>query len=239
MNPKLTLPIGLTLVLLCASVMPGQGEPAASAPIDSTLYTTYFFDSSHTTVGWFTCGSLPGSSGCYGSGSLGPFGKVGSMMEGNPQTNLNTNTVTRAIYVLDVAAGPNHDQVVLNVYKKTDMITSDFDTVNVDLSKTITLPLTGSSSARGLMAGNKGYLLAGTTQNHGVIELDKRTSKITPFSGFPKNLSSITADQYGYVSACFDDTEFFVIGPDGSNQEGGGGAQFMLNTAQGVPAAFP
>ncbi len=221
MNPKLTLPIGLTLILLCASVIPSQGK-SVGAPIDTSLYTTYFFDSSHTIVGWATCGSLPGSSGCYGSGTMGPFGKVGAMMEGNPRTNLSTNTVTRAIYVLDVAAGTNQDQVVLNVFKKTDMITSDFDTVSVALSKAITLPLRGASSAKGLMAANKGFLLAGTTQNRSVVELDKQTFNITPFSGFPKNLSSITADQYGYVSACFDDSEFFVIGPDGSNQEGGG-----------------
>ncbi len=161
------------------------------------------------------------------------------MMEGEPRTHLRTNTVTRAIYVLDVAAGPNHDQVVLNVFKKTDVITSDFDTVSVALSEAITLPLTGASSAEGLMAANKDFLLVGTTQNPSAVELDKKTFKITPIGTFRVNLSSITADEYGYISASFSDSEFFTIYPDGTIGANGGGSQFMLNTVQGVPATFP
>ena len=42
-----------------------------AAAIDATLYTKYSLDIPHTNVVWSVCGSLPGSSGCYGSGSLG------------------------------------------------------------------------------------------------------------------------------------------------------------------------
>lgn len=239
MKTKITSQIVLAITLLCANVSDGQTKVTPTAPIDATLFTSYFFDSTHTTPTWITCGSTQNTSGCYGSGNLGPFGKVGAMLEGNPRTNVSTNTVTRAIYVLDVAAGANQDQVVLNVYTKTDVITPDFATVTVTLSQAITLPLTGGSSAKGSMAANKNFLLVGTSRSAVALELDKRTFAITQFGPFSNNLSSITADQYGYITADFDESEFFQIGPDGTDQQGGGGAWFMLNTVQGVPATFP
>ena len=36
------------------------------------LYGKYISERAHMSVGWVMCGSLPGSSGCYGSRSLGP-----------------------------------------------------------------------------------------------------------------------------------------------------------------------
>lgn len=238
MKTKLTLEIVLA-TLLCANVSDGQKKVTPTAPIDATLFTSYFFDSTHTIPTWITCGSTQNTNGCYGAGTLGPFGKVGAMLEGNPRTNVGTNTVTREIYVLDIAAGANQDQVVLNVYTKTDVITPDFDTVTVTLSQAITLPLTGGPSAKGSMAANKNFLLVGTSRSAVALELDKRTFAITQFGPYSNNLSSITADQYGYITADFDESEFFQIGPDGTNQQGGGGAWFMLNTVQGVPATFP
>jgi len=239
MNTKTIPQVVLAATLLCASVTDGQERATPAAPIDATLFTSYFFDSTRTTPTWITCGSTQNTSGCYGSGTLGPFGKIGAMLEGNPRTNVSTSTVTRAIYVLDVAAGANQDQVVLNVYTKTDVITPDFDTVTVTLSQAITLPLTGGPSAKGLIAANKKFLLLGTNRSAVALELDKQAFSITQFGPFSNNLSSITADQYGYITADFDESEFFQIGPDGTNQQGGGGAWFMLNTVEGVPATFP
>jgi hypothetical protein len=77
-------------------------------------------------VSLIVCGSLPGSGGCYGSAYLGPFGKIGALLEGNPSTK--GNTVTRAIYVLDIATGTKGTDVALSIYKKTDTISSSFDT---------------------------------------------------------------------------------------------------------------
>lgn len=239
MKTKIASPIVLAITLLCANVSDGQTKVAPTAPIDATLFTSYFFDATRTTPTWITCGSTQNTSGCYASGNLGPFGKVGAMLEGNPRANVGTNTVTRAVYVLDVAAGASQDQVVLNVYTKTDVITPDFDTVTVTLSQAITLSLTGGSSAKGLMAANKNFLLVGTNRSAVALELDKRTFAITQFGTYSNNLSSITADQYGYITADFDGSDFFQIGPDGNSLQGGGGAWFMLNTVQGVPATFP
>ena len=41
-------------------------------------------------------------------------------MEGEPKTDRIANTVTRAIYVLEYASGPNQNEVVLYVYTKVD-----------------------------------------------------------------------------------------------------------------------
>jgi len=232
MKISLSAPIVLALTLLCSNL-------TAAAPIDATLFTSYFFDSTHTSLTWIVCGSTANTNGCYSSGGLGPFGKVGTMLEGYPRTDVATNTVTREIYVLDVAGGTNHNQVVLNVYTKRDVITPDYDTVTVTLSQTITLPLTGGTSAKGMMAANKKVLLTGTNLGAIAVKVDKRAFTLTQFGTYPSNLSSITADQYGYISADFGEDEFFQLDPDGNNIQGGGGVWFMLNTVQGVPAALP
>jgi hypothetical protein len=86
-----------------------------AAAIDSTLFTTYTANTKYTGLNWLVCGSTQATSGCYGSGSLGPFGRVGAMIEGNPAQNLLKGTVTRYIYMLDVAYGVNGDGVALYV----------------------------------------------------------------------------------------------------------------------------
>src|SRR5205814_2942493 len=145
------------------------GLPAAT-PIDTTLYTRYHTDPAQTIVDWNVCGSLPGSSGCYGSGSLGPFGRVGALMEGEPKTNRNAQTVTRAIYVLDTATGIDQNGVTLYVYTKVDTITTDSDTVTITLSQTISLPLIGGTNPHSAqMAANKQFLFIGTDQSPSAV----------------------------------------------------------------------
>jgi len=250
MKTTIVFPMVVATTLLCVSLSYGQEGPApavpAATPPDATLFTTYNIDTAHTSVGWSVCGSLPGSSGCYGSGSLGPFGKVGALLEGEPKVDFTANTVTRAIYVVDIASGTNQNEVALDVYTKVDMITTDFDTVTVTLSRTITLPLTGGTSALTSMAANKQFLFVGTNRTSDAVEMNKRTFSITQLGGFspPINVFAITADQYGYVTLSYGsfsgfDTGFIVVGPDGTEQEDGGGSQFMLNTVQAVlPSTF-
>jgi hypothetical protein len=230
--------------LICASVSYGQEGhiPAAPGPPpDATLYTTYNLDTAHTNIGWIVCGSTQNTEGCYSAGNLGPFGKVGALLEGNPKVDLTMNTVTRAIYVLDIASGANQNEVVLDVYAKVDTITPDYDTVTVTLSRTISLPLVGGTSVQASMAANKEFLFIGTNRSSQAVEMDKRTFSVTQVGGFtpPINVSAITADQYGYVTVSFGsfnggDTGFVVFGPDGGVEEDGGGSQFMLNTVQAV-----
>ena len=243
LKTRILFPTVVATTLIWASLSYGQegGVPAApAAVIDATLYTRYNTDFPHTTVNWNVCGSLPGSSGCYGSGSLGPFGQIGALLEGEPKTDRVANTVTRAIYVLDYKSGPNQNEVVLYVYTKVDTITTDSDTVTVTLSQTISLPLVGDFPAQTSMAANKQFLYIGTDLSPNAVQVDKRNFSVTQIVGFPPiNLFAITANPYGYVTLSFGSfgspsTDFIVVGPDGSTAEDGGGSQFMLNTLQAV-----
>ena len=195
------------------------------------------------------CGSTQESFGCYGEGALGPFVRLGALIEGNPSTNLTTNTVTRYIYALDIAAGTKSDGVDLYVYKKTDAITSTFDTVTVTLFKKVSLPLTGGTTASAAMAANAKFFFIGTNQSTEAVRLQKSNFAIVELAGFspPIPVTAITADQYGYVTVTFGEFSGFdvengsnVYGPDGSLGQSGGGASFMLNTNQAVlPTIFP
>ena len=246
MRTRIVFPTVIATTLICASLSYGQegGVPAASAAsIDATLYTRYHTDPNQTIVDWNVCGSLPGSSGCYGSGSLGPFGQIGALLEGEPKTDRIANTVTRAIYVLEIASGPNQNEVVLYVYTKVDTITTDSDTVTITLSQTISLPLVGGISNgpnQTSMAANKQFLFIGTSQSPVAVEINKQTFSVTQLSVSPPiNISSITANDYGYATLAFgtfnsSDTPFIVVGPDGTAVEDGDGSQVMLNTDQAI-----
>lgn len=221
---------------------PAQTEVSANAtPIDQTLYATYSISSDRTHLSLSVCGSLPGSEGCYGGADLGPFNSVGAVLEGLPSTDATTKTVTRDIYVLDAAAGPNKVGVDLYVYSRTDIISSSNDSITVVLTKTVALPLIGSTSAKASMAANKGYLYIGTNLSPQAVMVKKKTLAFTQVGGFtpPVNVSSITADEYGFVTVTFGsfngtNNGFYVFGPDGSGAGDGGGAAFTVGTAQAV-----
>ena len=243
LKTRILFPTVVATILICASLSYGQEEGVPGAPgaaIDATLYTKYHTDIAHTSVDWSVCGSLPGSSGCYGSGTLGPFGQIGALLEGEPKTDRVANTVTRAIYILDYKSGPNQNEVVLYVYTKVDTITADSDTVTVTLDRTISLPLIGDFPAQTAMAANKRFLFIGTDLSPNVVQIDKRNFTVTEIDGFPPlNVFAITADQYGYVTLSFGsfgspDTAFIVVGPNGSAAEDGDGSQFLLNTLQAI-----
>ena len=216
-----------------------------AAEIDSTLFTTYTANTKYTGLNWLVCGSTQATSGCYGSGSLGPFGRVGAMIEGNPAQNLLKGTVTRYIYMLDVAYGVNGDGVALYVYKKVDTVTSSDDTVSVTLFKTVSLPLTGGSATVASMAASNKFLFIGTNQNDLAVQVTKSNLAFTQFGAFSGiNVSAITADKYGYVTVTWGSSGgpsgFLVLSPTGQSLEDGGGASFMLNTVQAaLPSTLP
>lgn len=212
-----------------------------AAPIDSTLYTSYFFGTTYQSLTLVVCGSTAQSSGCYGSAGLGPFGKVGAMIEGNPAYNLKTSTVTRRIYIVDVASGTAGTGVTLYVYKKTDTITASYDTVAVSLTNTVQLPLTGGATAVCSMAGNGGYLFIGTNQSPQAVRVQKSNLTTQTIGGFspPINVTSITSNKAGYVTVTFGgftsgEDGFYTFGPNGGGAGDGGGAWFMLSTDSGL-----
>src|SRR5258708_19473444 len=196
---KLLLAASIILLFLSATIW--VSAQTTSWPPDETLFTTYNINANHTSVSWVVCGSTQQSSGCYAAGSLGPFGKVGALLEGNQSSNLTTNTVTRAIYVLDIATGGSLNGVTLYVYKKKDTVTSSFDTVSVTLSKTVSLPLIGGGSALSSMAANNKFLFIGTNQSPNGLEVQKVTFAITEIGGFspPINFPPTTPPKYPSV----------------------------------------
>jgi hypothetical protein len=206
-------------------------QAAQALPIDSTLFTTYESNGNNN-IAWVTCGSTKNTNGCYGADTLGPFNRVCAVMEGEPVTV--GNTVTRSIYILD--GGSSTSRVSLNVFKKTDIITTNSDTVSITPGKKLTLPLTGGSNALCGMAANDGFIFVGTDASPNAVKVNKLTYSLTQLGGFspPLPVTAITANDYGYVTvtqeAATQGSGFSVYGPNGMLQEDGGGAPFIPNT---------
>ena len=104
---------------------------AQGSPIDGTLYTTYTINTDHTQVHWIVCGSTKETNGCYDSGNIGPFGKVGALLEGPPSTDAATElSPARFMSSISRPEAAARD-VDLDVYTKTDVISPTFDTTTV------------------------------------------------------------------------------------------------------------
>lgn len=212
-------------------------KPQPQPAVDSSVYTSYTAYGADTSILWLVCGSIQSITGCFGSGTLGPFGKIGAMIEGSPSTNGATGAVTRNIYVLDEATNGGTG-VTLYVYKKTDVIGSATDTVSMTLTNTITLPLLGGMQAITSMAANNNLLYIGTNQGGNFVQINKSGLIFKSLTGPSATVSSITADQYGYVTVTggtnIETAGFSVYGPSGLFVEDGGGGDFVLDTTNGI-----
>ena len=204
----------------------------SAPPPDSGFYTTYDTYDSFANLAWTVCGSTQVNSGCYGIGYLGPFGHAGALIEGNE--SVSGGTVTRNLYVVDDADGGTG--VKLYVYTKTDVVTSSGDTVTVNLTNTIALPLVGGANAKTYMAANDRYLYIGTNLGPSAVSVQKSTLAMWQFTEDFTNLSSITSDKYGYVTVTTGDG-FVAFGPSDNFEEDGGGGEFMLNSTNGFSTA--
>jgi len=212
---------------------------ARAAPPDAGLYTSYFLSSDYTGVTFVVCGSVPGSDGCYGSGSLGPFGHVGAMVEGNAK--IVGNVVKHDIYVVDVAGGASGKEVILNIYTLTNTVNPPNDAVTYELTKQLSLPLTGGEAPRCSLADNGKFLFVGTDRSTSAAVVAKDGYAVTSYGGFSNNptVAAITTDNRGYVIVAFGanaggpggNIEF---NPDGTVAGDGGGAWFLVPTTQGI-----
>jgi len=233
-----------SLALGCAFTAPAFAQatdaiPAATAP-DSGLYASYSFNSSWSSVSLSVCGSVPGSGGCYGGGTMGTFGHVGALIEGNPHVDTPTNTVTRLIYVVDQAAGAG-TAVQLVVYKLTEAINAPFATITVSKVRTVDLPqLTGGAGVQTYLGANGKFLFVATNASTHAVKVAKVGYAATTVGGFSPaiNVSSITTDHYGFVTVTFGGVSgsdgFYTFDPNGSLQGDGGGAEVLLNTQDGL-----
>lgn len=234
---------GLIATLMFGVVSPALTE--AATPPDSAFFTTYYAATDLTSADYLVCGSTAQTDGCFSSGTLGPFGHIGAMLEGQPVVN--GNTVTREIYVLDTASGSSANGVSLFVYTKSDVVSTSDDQVTVSLEQTIPLPLVGGSTATASMAANNSYLFVGTNQSTQAVEIAKGQWVVTSVGGFfpPLTVASIAADGNGFVTVTFgapggQSSGYYVFGPTGAALEAGGVAGFSLNAMNAVvPAPLP
>jgi hypothetical protein len=143
---------------------------------------------------------------------VGPFGKIGSVVEGSKTYDVAKGTVTRYLYVVDRAYGSAQNGVALYAYKRVDTITSSYDTTTFTLAKTVSLPLTGGSAALTFMGANSGYLVIGTSMTAVPVEVSKKNYAFTSLNVISQIPISITADSYGYVTVTSANA-FFVVGP--------------------------
>jgi len=216
----------LASVAVSLAVVAGSAPAFAKKLLDATLFTTY--SGGGASISYVVCGSLPQSSGCYGSGSLSSFEQACAVLEGKEKQK--NNVITRAIYVLDKRTSASA-AITLYVYTRTDTITDTSDSIQVSLTKTVSLGINGGASANCSMAANKDFVYAATDADTVAAGMNKSTYAVSQLGGFspPANIVSITADDRGYVSLHFNGG-FYVYGPDGNLQEDGGGAADMVGT---------
>ncbi|HEX3945531.1 MAG TPA: hypothetical protein VHW69_15745 [Rhizomicrobium sp.] len=217
----------LTSVAVSLAVVAVSGPASAKKQkLDAGLFTTY--SGGGASISYVVCGSLPQSSGCYGSGSPSPFEQACAVLEGKAKQK--NNVITRAIYVLDKRTSASA-AITLSVYTRTDTITDTSDSIQVSLTKTVSLGLNGGASSHCSMAANNDFVYAATDADTVAAGMNKSTYAVSELGGFspPANIVSITTDDRGYVSLHFNGG-FYVYGPDGSLQEDGGGAADMVGT---------
>lgn len=194
-------------LLTCAFMLIGATSlvfPASahSAPLDANVVSSY--TPLTTSVMWHAWGKNSGQSG----GNLGPFNRACAILEGAPSTN--ANVMTRSVYVLDAGNG-NVNTVVLNVFTRTDTITTSGDTTNdavtFALGQQVVLPLTSQAGAACYMAANDTSVFASTSANNIAAIVDKTTfSQSTVASYVALNngpVTRITATDEGLVFVTF------------------------------------
>jgi hypothetical protein len=220
------------LAAMAAALLIGLGTTPAPALINDNLFTTYQVNSNDTTISWVTCGATQQASGCFDSGQLSGFGKVCAVMEVAPK--IVGNTVTQGVGVLD-GSFQGGSSVVLDVYRKIDVITASFDTTTFTLVSRLALPLTGGASVSCFMAANAGFVFVGTSKSTSAVKINKTNFSLSTVGGFspPIPVNSIIADDRGYVSVSFgsgNNSGFVLFGPDGGSvEDGGGGPVILLN----------
>lgn len=159
--------------------------PAQAADYFAT--TLERFDRSLT---WITCGSTATSSGCFGAGSIGPFGRMCSVVGSN----------TRVV-VADTAA--DSGQTTLFVYALAESTTP-----TMTLLRAVRLPSTipPSGTARCEMALLNNYVYFGTSESATYAQVNLRNYGVKTGSVCGTPTSAITAGPDAAVvsqSGCF------------------------------------
>ncbi len=222
---------------LAMPLLSGASCTAAFAQGRVAIYTTYTVNPG--SISWVTCGSTVQDEGCFGSGSLAPFGKVCAVIEGRKTTT--GDTMVEDLYVLD----SNYRQsgsVFLHAFKITYVVSASDISTTINPRATIGLPLTGGTKVTCQMAANDVVLVAGTNASAQAVVINKLTLAFSQFAGISRparassssdNDSSIVANDDGYIAVNQGtgvETSFYLIGPNGSGVEDGGGSALVFSS---------
>jgi hypothetical protein len=213
----------------------------ANTRVDSTLFTTYTLGRSSQQINYLVCGSTQESSGCFTSGEIGPFGRVGAIIEGKVRES--GDVVTREIYVIDTASGVRANGVTLSVYRKTDTVTATDDTVEVSLVRSVPLPLKGGAHANCYVAGSTSYLYVATDKGPTAVQVAKGSLELTEISSATipaaTRVLSISATTAEAVTIAFGGetpsaANYVSYNAAGEQFEQGGGYNAYLNREIGL-----
>ena len=150
------------------------------------------------------------------------------------------DAVNHDIFIIDVAGGTGHTEVILYRYELTHTVVPPNDTATFKLTKQVTLPLTGEAKVRCFMAANTGSVFIGTDRSTSAVEVAKDGFAMTSLAGGSGSatVSAITTDDRGFVLVSFGSgaatSGNFVIAPDGKEIQGGGDTLFAVPTMQGL-----
>ena len=189
------------------------------------LYTTYSF--ANTGFSWITCGSTPEGDGCYGTGSITSYGHLCAIFE-SAETGTTYDNKQR-IYALDSNATGKKD-VVLHILTKSIMVDqSGYAHTTFTPFKDLSLPLIGGNTVKCYASINRVAIIAGTSDSTQAAYVQRKSLVVSSIGGFspPETVTGVTVDAAGYISVNFQDG-FYLIGPDGSGLEDGGGNAYLV-----------
>jgi hypothetical protein len=211
-----TILAGTAALCLCGP------QAFAKGKIDSGLFGAFSAATDGSSISMLVCGSLPGSEGCYGSGTMSPFEHACALLEGKPKYKPidSGEIVTRPIYVLDKRSSTSAP-AILYVYTRTDTITQDtYDSISLNLDTQVALSFNGGGNkAKCSMAANDVAVYAGTDTG-GASTVDKKTLAVNTLAG--PGLVSITADERGFVAVNTTCCNAIFTPANGEIQSGGG-----------------
>ena len=223
-------------------LVPTAGAAATSDPTTG-LYAQFGFNQAFTQLTWSVCGSVNGSNGCYGTGTLGGFGRIGALIQGAPTVDATTGLVTRNLYVIDQAVGGGTSTTTqLRVFELDETVAAPNVTVAMKEVKRVSLPMKGGLGTQTWLVGNRNFLIVGNSADGSPYSVAKSGLAVQA-QQFNGTLEEVTTNGYGFVETDHDTgfnpgevTMFYTY--DANLQpvdSGGGGAGYFLNTEVGLP----
>jgi hypothetical protein len=190
---------GVSALLMAGGAM--VTAPAHSAALDENIATSY--TALGTSINWQNDGTNTPQ-----SGTLGPFDRACAILEGKPVTK--GDVMTRSLYVLDAGNGAANT-VVLNIYTRTDTITSTggvkSDAETIVPRGQVVLSLTSQAGVVCYMAANDTSVFASTSINNQASIIDKKTFAQTTIQSYVTTINDpvtqITVDVEGVVFVTF------------------------------------